>query len=103
MTGGNRRNVRDALDLRPGTKGTNVEILIPDEAGVLDERMEPARGITCTNPVRTYLDMSHAGERGREAAEHLRRRCLEWTLQDEQEAWGQGTKPQGGNGEATPG
>ena len=74
------RKLRDAFGLRQGTRGTNVEILVPDDPAILDERIEPAAGIACTNPVRTYLDMSRTGERGREAAEHLRRKCLEWTL-----------------------
>ena len=34
------------------------------------------RGVVCTSPVQTYLDLAAAGERGREAAEHLRQERL---------------------------
>ncbi len=33
----------------------------------------------CTSPVQTFLDLSAAGERGKEAAEHLRSKLLRWT------------------------
>jgi hypothetical protein len=39
---------------------------------------EPAPGIRCTSPIQTYLDLSKGGERGEEAAEHLRRMRLTW-------------------------
>lgn len=71
----------DVLHLSPATQGGNVEITIPKDAGILDGRVEPAPGIFCTNEIRTYLDLYHAGERGREAAEHLRREKLQWRRQ----------------------
>ena len=68
----------DVLRLSSADKGENVEITIPKDAGILEGHMEPAPGIFCTNEIRTYLDLYHAGERGREAAEHLRREKLQW-------------------------
>lgn len=71
----------DRLRLSSANKGENVEITIPKDAGILEGRVEPAPGVFCTNEVRTYLDLYHAGERGREAAEHLRREKLQWRRQ----------------------
>ena len=42
------------------------------------DTVEPAPGVACTSPVQTYLDLSKAGERGREAADHLRQERLQW-------------------------
>ncbi|MDA4631000.1 hypothetical protein NZA98_07735, partial [Escherichia coli] len=33
---------------------------------------------TCTSSVQTYLDLAIAGERGAEAADHLRKEKLSW-------------------------
>jgi len=68
-----------ALRLSSSAKGENVAITIPKNEGLLHDTVEPASGIVCTSPVRTYLDLSIAGERGREAAEHLRRERLIWS------------------------
>ncbi|QGP80279.1 hypothetical protein GL174_10525 [Sphingobium sp. CAP-1] len=59
-------------------KGGNVMVIVPDEDGVFDDAVEPMPGIACTSPVQTYLDLQHSGERGREAADHLRQECLTW-------------------------
>jgi len=40
--------------------------------------VRPEPGIACTSPVQTYLDLIDGGERGREAADHLRRELLQW-------------------------
>lgn len=69
--------IRDAK-LSTADKGGNVIVIVPDEDGVFDDAVEPMPGITCTSPVQTYLDLQHSGERGREAAEHLRHECLTW-------------------------
>jgi hypothetical protein len=42
------------------------------------DTIEPAPGAVCTSPVQTYLDLSIAGERGAEAADHLRQERLSW-------------------------
>lgn len=64
--------LRRALELEPIGKGENVVIERPKDDGVFDDRVEAAPGLWCTSPIQTYLDLSVAGERGREAAEHLR-------------------------------
>ncbi|WP_112178136.1 type IV toxin-antitoxin system AbiEi family antitoxin [Paraburkholderia unamae] len=70
--------MRVALRLAPASKGENVLITIPKDAGLLADTVEPAPGAICTDPIQTYLDLSIAGERGAEAAEHLRREKLSW-------------------------
>lgn len=69
--------LRNTLELQPIGKGENVVIERPKDDGVFDDRVETAPGIWCTSPVQTYLDLSVAGERGREAAEHLRTHKIE--------------------------
>ena len=59
-------------------RGGNVNVRIPKDQDVLADVIEPAPGIICTNPVQTYLDLSFAGERGVESADHLRRKVLSW-------------------------
>lgn len=62
------------LQLEPVTKGENVIIERPVDEGILayTNRDEAAPGIWCTGLAQTYLDLHSAGERGEEAAEHLR-------------------------------
>ena len=71
--------LQDALKLSSASKGENVVVIIPKDRGLLHDTVEPAPGIVCTSPVRTYLDLMVAGERGREAADHLRRERLTWS------------------------
>jgi len=70
--------LRAALKLAPALKGENVVVTVPKDAGLLADTVEPAPGAVCTSPVQTYLDLSIAGERGAEAAEHLRQERLSW-------------------------
>ncbi len=54
--------------------GENVIVLIPDDAGVFYSAEAGNVGelrMACTNPVQTYVDLSHCGGRGEEAAEAL--------------------------------
>ena len=74
---GNER-LQDFLKLSPSAKGENVIVMIIDDSGVFQDSIEPAPGIVCTSAVQTYLDLWRAGERGREAAEHLRGKRLAW-------------------------
>ncbi len=67
-----------ALQLVPASKGENVVITLPKDEGLLLDTVEAAPGALCTSPVQTYLDLSVAGERGKEAAEHLRQEKLTW-------------------------
>ena len=66
------------LRLNEAEKGGNVLVIVPDEDGVFDDAIEPMPRIPCTSPVQTYLDLQHSGERGREAADHLRQEMLTW-------------------------
>ena len=70
--------LKGELQLSSASKGENVVISFPKEKWLLSDTVEPVPGIICTNPVRTYLDLAAAGERGREAAEHLRRATMKW-------------------------
>lgn len=70
--------LRAVLELSPADKGENVIVTVLNEQGVFLDLIEPAPGVICTSPVQTYLDLFNAGERGQEAAEHLRREKLQW-------------------------
>ena len=70
--------LHDALKLLPAWKGENVFVTLPRDPGLFRDSVEPAPGIICTSPVQTYLDLNAAGERGREAADHLRQEMLKW-------------------------
>lgn len=65
-----------ALDLGPAPRGANVMITSLVDEGPLLDAEEPLPGLRVTSPTQTYLDLSVSGERGREAAEHLRREKL---------------------------
>lgn len=66
------------LRLSSSSKGENVIVSIPKDRGVFFDVYEPAPGVRCTSPIQTYLDLFTKGERGAEAAEHLRRMRLAW-------------------------
>ncbi|MGO7133454.1 type IV toxin-antitoxin system AbiEi family antitoxin [Rhizobium leguminosarum] len=68
----------DGLRLKSVSSGENVRISVPQDTGILQDTIEPAPGIYCTSLVQTYLDLSAAGERGREAADHLKEEMLTW-------------------------
>jgi hypothetical protein len=72
------QRLQSALDLSSPEKGENVVVTLPKDLGIFRDTDEPAPSMYCTSPVQTYLDLSGAGERGREAAEHLRREKLKW-------------------------
>lgn len=72
------RKLQSALELAPAAKGENVVIIVPKDTGLLADTVEPAPGAVCTSLVQTYLDLSIAGERGAEAADHLRKEKLSW-------------------------
>ena len=67
-----------AMGLVAAGRGANVEIRVVEDMDLLRDAIEPAPGIRCTSVVQTYLDLHAAGERGREAAEHLRQEKLQW-------------------------
>ena len=70
--------LQSTLKLSGISRGENVVITLLKDPGLFRDTEEPAPGAICTSPVQTYLDLSNAGERGREAAEHLRREKLTW-------------------------
>jgi hypothetical protein len=70
--------LKDRLKLSPSPKGENVVVTVPKDDGLFRDAIEPAPGAVCTSAIQTYLDLSAAGERGKEAAEHLRQEKLSW-------------------------
>jgi hypothetical protein len=70
--------IKRALRLSSAVKGENVIITVPKDYGVFLDTYEPEPSIRCTSPIQTYLDLSQGGERGEEAAEHLRLMRLTW-------------------------
>jgi hypothetical protein len=70
--------LQELLKLSSASKGENVIITVPKDRGLLRDTIEAAPGILCTSSVQTYLDLTASGERGREAADHLRREKLTW-------------------------
>ncbi len=72
-------HVQQSLALQPAVSGANIVVTVPAHEGVFLDAVQPVPGIACTSPLQTYLDLSAAGERGKEAAEHLRNKLLRWT------------------------
>jgi len=70
--------LQQGLKLSSAAKGENVIITRLEDRGLFRDTIEPVPGIVCTSQVQTYLDLAAAGERGREAADHLRRERLIW-------------------------
>jgi hypothetical protein len=70
--------LKERLDLSSPARGENVIVLQVEDEGLFRDSVEPAPHVRCTSPVQTYLDLYVAGERGREAAEHLREEKLQW-------------------------
>lgn len=71
--------LKGALQLDHITRGANVTIIEPKDDSVFIGRTQPADALWSTGPLQTYLDLWNAGERGREAADHLRADTLELT------------------------
>ena len=71
------RDVVEQLDIRQGSKGANVQILGPDDAGALAGEQQ-RDGLTCVSTVQIYLDLLYLPERAKEAAQHLRGHHLDW-------------------------
>jgi hypothetical protein len=62
------------VQAKPVDSGENLVVLIPDDDGVFylpDGGTMGDRRMACTNVVQTYVDLSHCGGRGEEAAEAL--------------------------------
>ena len=65
---------RRVLKLSPVSKGENVVVTVLKDRGCSATRWSRRLAPSVTSPVQTYLDLAVAGERGREAADHLRQR-----------------------------
>lgn len=59
------------LELKAVSNGANIIVERPKDDFLMQEITRNENSLSCTNPVQTYLDISIAGERGLEAAEHL--------------------------------
>ena len=62
------------LEAKEVDSGENIVVLIPNDDGVfykLDRTSAGQPNMACTNLVQTYIDLSHCGGRGEEAAEAL--------------------------------
>lgn len=70
--------LKERLKLSRSSKGENVIVTVPKDFGLFRDTVEPMQGAVCTSPVQTYLDLWVSGERGQEAAEHLRQEKLQW-------------------------
>ena len=70
--------LEERLGLQRVEKGGNVFITVPDDPGTFYGSFEPAPGFFTTSPLQTYLDLLTAGERGHEAAQHLRETTSLW-------------------------
>lgn len=70
--------LRTSLKLSTAGKGENVMVTVLDDPGLFRDTVQPAPGVVCTSPVQTYLDLAASGERGQEAADHLRQEWLQW-------------------------
>jgi hypothetical protein len=70
------------LKLERASRGTNISVAVPKDDAVFIDSEEPVPGFRCTGLLQTYLDLARAGDRGREAAEHLRKTRLEpqWSM-----------------------
>jgi hypothetical protein len=76
-------NFERLVEAKRVESGENMDVLIPCDEGVFylgDEDTMGQRRMACTNLVQTYLDLSHCGGRGEEAAEALLEQRLkpEW-------------------------
>jgi hypothetical protein len=70
--------LQERLALSSPARGENVVISQIKDDGLFRDAVEPVPHLLCTSPVQTYLDLYIAGERGKEAAEHLREEKLKW-------------------------
>jgi hypothetical protein len=67
----------ESLNLKVTSKGSNVHLVVLEDRDILDDSHKIA-GLSCTRPVQTYLDLASQGERGKEAADHLRSKLIKW-------------------------
>jgi hypothetical protein len=70
--------LKKALELNEPAMGENVIVWIPNDWGVFTDSFEVDGVVRATSALQTYLDLSQAGDRGLEAADHLRKAKLAW-------------------------
>lgn len=75
---GDPRHAADLLAMRRNERGANVQIIAPDDEGVMagGRRIDD---MPIVSPVQVYLDLRNLPERAAEAADHLRDDGLLWT------------------------
>ena len=66
----------DVLKTRPVGTGANVVLLTAPDLGYLECLQEEDKAGPCTQPLQTYVDCWHAGNRGQEAADAVLERRL---------------------------
>lgn len=76
---------QSAVEAKSVDSGENLVVLIPDDAGVFYRAEAGNNRVPCTNAVQTYVDLTHAGGRGEEAAEAILQQRLK-------PAWSAATK-----------
>jgi hypothetical protein len=62
--------LQEKLELSAVDRGENIVIYLEPDAGVFLNAIQKTH-LYCTSPIQTFLDLSKAGARGKEAAEHL--------------------------------
>jgi hypothetical protein len=69
--------LKSTLQLESVPQGANIILSRPKDDSAFMDRRQVADGLWSTGPLQTYLDLSIAGDRGIEAADHLRRETLD--------------------------
>lgn len=64
------KELQKHLDLQDVDRGENIIVYLEPDEGIFLDSLEQ-QGLYLTSPIQTYLDLSHMGSRGLEAAEHL--------------------------------
>lgn len=75
---GGTKQLEHVLHLSPTSKGANVSINIIKDDSIFVDAIEPVRGIFCTSPIQTYLDLWNGNDRDQEAAEYLLKENYPW-------------------------
>jgi hypothetical protein len=71
------RAVAEALEMSLEERGANVQLVVPEDDGVL-AGSSMRNGLLCVSAPQVYLDLRHLPERADEAAAHLRDEGLLW-------------------------
>jgi hypothetical protein len=69
--------VRGELGFRQDTRGANLWLVVPNDAGVFQGAGDRG-GVRCAHPVQLYLDLKEHPERASDAAERVRAEFLSW-------------------------